>query len=393
MKKTTKTFGSLQKLFNIFLFLLVTIHFFSCCTTEPVIQPEEGYNWPSTQRSYWPTNGWETASMEGHNIDPLKMDRADQFAKSDELSRVLLVVKDGYLVVENYYGNGGEDQSTNLWSVTKSFTSALVGLLMDKDYVQSTDQLMADLMPQYPAFDAITLDNVLTQTTGLAWSEEGQPWVDWIFSEDWVEEALARGQLHKPGKKFYYSSGNSHFLTALVNHITGEQTGKFANEHLFKPLGIHFQPLSQPIIYNSWNEYKLPLNQTWRQDPMSIETASFGLYLTAKDMAKFGFLFLNQGQWDGSSILSKSWVNESTKDQVTNIYGRYSYGYQWWITKVAGYPSFLASGFGGQIIGVVPSLDLVVVLKYEAENPSHPESGTDHDDMHLFELVVRSVKE
>jgi len=386
-------FRSLRKLIYLLLILVLINHTFSCCTTESVIQPEEGYNWPSTQRPYWPTNGWETASMEDHNIDPLKMELADRFAQNDDLSRSLLVVKDGYLVFEKYYGDGGVDQSTNLWSVTKSFTSALVGLLMDKGYVQSTDQLMADLMPQYPAFNSISLDNVLTQTTGLAWSEEGQLWVDWIFSEDWVAEALARGQINEPGKKFYYSSGNSHFLTALVNHMTQEQTGEFANEHLFKPLGINFQPLSQPIRYYSWNEYKLPLDQSWRQDPMGIETAGFGLYLTARDMAKFGFLYINQGQWDGRSILSKNWVNESTKDQVTNIYGRYSYGYQWWITHVAGYPSFLASGFGGQIIGIVPSLDLVVVLKYEAENPSHPKSGTDHDDMHLFELVVRSVKE
>jgi CubicO group peptidase (beta-lactamase class C family) len=126
---------------------------------------------------------------------------------------------------------------------------------------------------------------------------------------------------------------------------------------------------------------------------MGIETASFGLYLTARDMAKFGFLFLNQGQWDGQSILSEKWVIESTKEHVTNIYDRYSYGYQWWITDVAGHPSFLASGFGGQIIGIVPSLYLVVVIKYEAENPVHPKTETHHDDMHLFELVVRSVEE
>ena len=84
-------------------------------------------------------------------------------------------------------------------------------------------------------------------------------------------------------------------------------------------------------------------------------------------------------------------METSTRDHETNIYGRYSYGYQWYLTYVAGHPAFLASGFGGQIIGVVPSLDLVVVLKYEAENPVHPSTGSAHDDMHLFELVVESV--
>ena len=109
-------------------------------------------------------------------------------------------------------------------------------------------------------------------------------------------------------------------------------------------------------------------------------------------MAKFGFLYLNKGHWDGKKILSENWIETSTKDQITNIYGRYSYGYQWYLTLVGGHPAFLASGFGGQIIGVVPSLDLVLVLKYDAENPVHPKTGSKHDDMHLFELVVNSVK-
>ena len=126
---------------------------------------------------------------------------------------------------------------------------------------------------------------------------------------------------------------------------------------------------------------------------MGIETASFSLYLRARDMAKIGYLYLNRGNWDGQQILSREWVELSTKDHVTDVYDRYSYGYQWYLTLINGHPAFLASGFGGQIIGIVPSLDLVVVIKYEAENPKHPMSGTDHDDMYLFELVASSVSQ
>jgi CubicO group peptidase (beta-lactamase class C family) len=358
---------------------------------EIIIVPEEGYDWPSNERAYWPTNGWLSSSMEDHNIDPSKMTIANQFAEKDGLARALLVVKDGYLVYENYYGDGGINQSSNLWSVTKSFSSALVGILIDEHTISSTNQLMADLMPQYPEFDSISLQHVLTMTTGLSWSEEGQLWNDWIFSDDWVTAALSRGQVTKPGEKFYYSSGNSHFLTSLVYYSTNINPGTIAKQQLFDPMGIEFETLNEPIIYNNWPEYRLPLNQTWRQDPKGIECASFGLYLTARDMAKFGFLYLNKGRWDDDQLISEYWVETSTKDHITNIYGRYSYGYQWYITYIDGHPSFLASGFGGQIIGVVPSLDLVVVLKYEAENPAHPVPGTQHDDMHLFELVVKSV--
>ncbi len=143
--------------------------------------------------------------MEDHDINSSKMSLADQFAANDPLARALLVVKDGYIVFENYYGDGGVEKSTNLWSVTKSVTSALVGLLMDQQTIRSTYQLMTELMPAYLEFNDIKLQHVLTQTTGLSWVEYGPLWVDWIFSDDWVASALARGQNNKSGEKFFYS--------------------------------------------------------------------------------------------------------------------------------------------------------------------------------------------
>jgi CubicO group peptidase (beta-lactamase class C family) len=363
-----------------------------CSPSDPVyIVPPGGYEWPSADRSYWPTQEWQTAEMEAHGIDPQKMSAAADFARNDHLARALLVVKNGYIVFEEYYDECNADFSSNLWSVTKSVTNALVGMLIDDDLINSPDQLMAELMPAYPEFKDITLHHTLTMSTGLRWVEEGPLWVDWVFSPDWVAAALARGQERPAGEAFFYSSGNSHFLTALVNHCTGYPPGKLAKERLFDPLGIPFDTLPEPIYYNNWYEYTERLVQTWRKDPKGIECASFALYLTARDMAKFGYLYLNRGFWDGEQIISEDWVRNSTKDHMTNIYGRYSYGYQWYLSFVGGRPAFLASGYGGQIIGVVPSLDLVVVLKYEAEIPEHPESGTVHDDMWLFDLVVQAV--
>lgn len=359
---------------------------------EIIIVPQSGYNWPSNDRVYWPTNGWQTAQLDDYNIDPEKIIIANSFAENDPLARALLVIKDGYIVYENYYGDGGVDESTNLWSVTKSFASALTGLLIDDNIINSPDEFMADLMPDYPEFNDIKLEHVLTMTTGLSWAEEGPLWVEWILSDDWVTSALARGQIHPPGKTFKYSSGNSHFLTSLVSYKTNVTPGILAKQRLFDPLGIEFEPLSEPITYYNWPQYMEPLYQTWRQDPNGVECASFALYLKARDMAKFGYLYLNRGRWENEQLISEDWVITSTKDHKTNIYGRYSYGYQWYLTMVGGHPSFLASGYGGQIIGVVPSLDLVVVLKYEAEDPVHPSPGSNHDDMYLFELVVNAVK-
>jgi CubicO group peptidase (beta-lactamase class C family) len=371
------------------------IFLFTDCSTQnsdPVyIVPESGYSWPDNDRGYWPTDDWQTASMEEHGINASKMVLADDFAKNDPYARALLVVKDGYLVYENYYGDGGIDKSTNLWSVTKSFSSALTGIIKNQGYFQNTRQYMADLLPQYPEFEDIKLHHVLTHSTGLHWNEEGPKWVEWIFSDDWVASALARGFKNEPGEVFKYSSGNTHFLTSLAYYRTNNSPGVIMKEKLFDPMGIPFEVLTEPIEYGSWEDYKEPLYQSWRRDTKGIETASFGLYLRARDMAKFGYLYLNRGRWEDRYLVSEGWVINSTKDHMTNIYGRYSYGYQWYLTMVGGQSAFLASGFGGQIIGVVPSLDLVVVLKYEAEDPVHPVPGTTHDDMHLFELVVNSV--
>lgn len=380
-----------QVLHSCFFVFTLLLSMSSCNKQAILIVPQDGYDWPSNHRSSWPTEGWETATLEAHQMNPVLMEKAHDFAGKDPLARALLVVKDGYLVFEEYYGEGGMDQSTNLWSVTKSFSSALVGLIYDQNLVSSTDQYMAELMPDYPTFNEIKLQHVLTHTTGLSWDEEGPRWVAWIMSDDWVASALARGQRQDPGKDFFYSSGNTHFLNALVYHKTGVFPGTLAKEKLFDPMGIPFDTMPRSYLHSSWGDYMRPARQTWRRDPMGIECASFGLYLTARDMAKFGFLYLNQGKWEDQQILSEEWVKMSTKDHETNIYGRYSYGYQWYLTKVGGEPAFLASGFGGQIIGVVPSMDLVVVLKYEAEEPVHPVSGTSHDDMYLFELVVDAV--
>jgi len=378
----------------VFVLIVAILMISPSCEKEPdPIVPTDGYVWPDNERDYWPTQDWRIASMEDHNMDPSKMAIADDFAENDPLARAMLVIKDGYLVFENYYGDGGVDQSTDLWSVTKSYTSAVLGILMENGTIRSTSQLMADLMPAYPEFNKITLYHVLTQTTGLSWTESGAVWVNWIFSDDWVANALSLGAERDPGESFFYSSANSQFICALIYYSSGIKPGTLAMEHLFDPMGIPFDTLDHQIIYDSWSDYQLPLYQTWRQDTKGIETSSFGLYMRARDMAKFGYLYLNRGRWEDRHLISESWVKESVKEHCSDIYGRYSYGYQWYITLVAGKPAFLASGFGGQIIGVVPSMDLVLVLKYEAEDPVHPESGSSHDDMHLFDLVVEAIIE
>ena len=143
-------------------------------------------------------------------------------------------------------------------------------------------------------------------------------------------------------------------------YTTGIFPGDLAKRRIFESLGISFDVFNETVNYTRWSDYVKPLSQSWRKDTKGIEIAGTCLYLTARDMAKFGYLYLNRGKWENKQLLSEEWIKTSTHEHVKNIYGRYSYGYQWWITNVGGQPAFLASGFGGQIIGVVPSLDMVV---------------------------------
>jgi CubicO group peptidase (beta-lactamase class C family) len=369
--------------------LLLLLLLLPGCGARTIV-PEGGYAWPETARDYWPTDGWKTAPMEEHGVDPAMMEKARAFARADRLTRCLLVVRSGYVVFEEYYGGGGRDVSTETWSVTKSFASALVGIAMGQGHIAGVEQKMTEYFPQHPAFGDIRIAHALTHTTGLRFSEEGMSWIRWISAEDWVAEALARGQDHEEGANFRYSSANSHFLMALIRAASGKTPGELAEEHLFKPLGIPFRRLTEIRKYANWDEYKVAIPGSWRQDPKGTEIGGFGLCLTAREMAKFGYLYLNRGKWDGRTVIPDSWVEESTRDQVPGI-RRYSYGYQWWIADIAGHPGFLASGLGGQIIGVVPSLDLVVVIKYETVTPQRHTDEV-HDDMKLFSLVVESVR-
>ena len=334
--------------------------------TRFTIVPKDGFNWPQKKRTYWPTRGWRKSTIHLHGINPAKISLAEKMAENDPFFRSLLVIKDGFLVYEKYFHGGAKDQSTEVWSVTKSITSILIGIALYKGYLKSIDQSMVDYLPEYPQFKNITIRNVLTHTTGLNWNEGSLQ--SWIQSKDWIAHALNKGFYTKPGTTLHYSSGNSHFLSKLIKKITGKTPGEFAAEYLFKPLGINYKKMNKSIKYKNWNEIHVPIPGSWRKGNQGLEIGAFGLHLTARDMAKIGFLYLNKGKWDGRTIVSEEWVEESTRDRVlkTNSFG---FGYHWVVAKRAGHISFDADGWGGQHISVIPALDMIVVIKCDAVNP------------------------
>jgi CubicO group peptidase (beta-lactamase class C family) len=185
-------------------------------------------------------------------------------------------------------------------------------------------------------------------------------------SRDWIRHTLGRRLESNPGERFAYSSATSHLLSAIVADATGQSTLAFARAELFGPLGIATDHALELTI-NHWPVTKAELETfekatvAWPRDPQGYHLGDGFLKLPARDLAKLGYLYLNDGRWDGTQVVPADYVRASTQPQSDPDTGDH-YGYQWWVNDNYGYDTFRAQGYGGQLIYVIPKLDLVVVI-------------------------------
>jgi len=309
-----------------------------------------------------PSDDWETSTPTDQGLNSTKLDEIGESATTGVHS--ILVIRNEKLVFEKYYNDPTHNYKASnkhvLFSATKSFTSALIGIAIDKGFIQSVDQKVLDFFPEYEfenvdnRKEEMTLRHLLTMTSGLQWSET--VYSDYIremyFSNDSVQFVLDRPMVSDPGKYYFYNSGCSHLLSAIIKKTSGLDTLEFALEYLFEPIGIERNDV------------------VWMSDTQGSAYGGIGLFLTPRNLAKFGQLFLNEGIWNGEQVISKSWINESTSDQTEGI-PRYvgafpwthpldGYGYQWWTTSSLN--AFAAQGHMGKIIIVFPEEELVVVF-------------------------------
>jgi CubicO group peptidase (beta-lactamase class C family) len=304
-------------------------------------------------RTYWPTHGWRTARPQTQGVDEIQLHQTDRYIQT-HLPQVtsLLVVRHGYLVFERYYHGYGAADLQNTQSVTKSLISALIGIALEQGYLQSLEQKVLELLPEYASvvrderMHTITLRHLLTMSAGFA-NEVAEPGLfeRWSASADPVAFTLAQTLQTPPGLALHYSNMNVHLLSAILTRTTGMNTADFAGRVLFTPLGI------QPGM--------------WPADPTGIAYGAGWLALTPRAMAKFGYLYLNQGRWENQTILNPAWVAASTQRYYPGdpwIEGIEGYGYLWWVGHEHHLAIYYAAGYGGQYIGVVPALDLVVAM-------------------------------
>ncbi|MFX0210302.1 MAG: serine hydrolase domain-containing protein, partial [Candidatus Hodarchaeota archaeon] len=292
-----------------------------------VIQPFNS----SSKYDYYPTDGWLSATPEEHGMSSAVLVGMYEYIEKNNLDiDCVIVIKNGYIVEERYL-DPKYDQNTlhQIYSCTKSITSALIGITIHDGYISSINRHILDFFPEREIANldsqkqAITLEHLLSMTSGLDWKEWPTfvPYGDpantvnkWHESEDWVKFVLDRPMANESGEVFNYNSGTSHLLSAIIQYVTGNSTLSFAQKHLFGPLGIK------------------STNFDWPTDPQGINLGGTGITMTPRDMAKFGFLYLNYGIWDGKQIIPREWVEISTRSHISassHIRGK-DYGYQWW---------------------------------------------------------------
>jgi len=321
----------------------------------------------------YPSAARAEESRTGFRPEALDKVTADLKAGAFPNTHAVLVERDGRLVYEQYFAGRDErwghplgertfnrDSLHDLRSVSKSVTSALVGIALGADFEKSLGKPIGSFFPQLklrPELDTVTLRHVLTMTAGLEWNEMAVPYTDpkndelqMATVEDPVKMVLSRPLSHKPGTAWYYSGGLAQVLGGVVRQITGKAPDACAKEVLFEPLGItQFEWLGEP----KWNP--------------QMPAAASGLRMRAPDLARFGSVYLNRGRWQGRQIVPAGWVEQSTRRQVQDIgawHGRegWGYGYQWWIGRPSGYDVAAAVGNGNQRIFIVAKERLVITI-------------------------------
>ena len=320
-------------------------------------------------------DGWRVASLSDQGFDPQliqnMMDRvvSGRFPGIDSVTIVrndallLYWFADRDLDQFDRWINNRDNEKHILHSTSKSFTSALIGIAIDQGFIASTDVSFYSLF-DYPAYanwdprkDDMTLEDALTMRLGLEWDEWTYPYTspnnDLValntYHADWAKALLDLPMVADPGSSFTYNTAATNAIGQAIEKATGTPLADFANANLFYPMQI--------------------TDAEWARSPTGLPIGGSGLYLRPRDLAKFGQLYLDNGAWQGQQLISADWIADTVVPRVDlSSWATYSnaYGYQWWLAQLPyGFQpveTWVTSGYGGQYLFVVPSLDLVVAF-------------------------------
>ena len=303
----------------------------------------------------WPTQGWQASAPEAQGMDSgvLAAMLEDIQRQGHNIDNVT-VIRNGYLVADAAIYPYEQDTKHIIHSCTKSIVSALIGIAIEQGYIDGVQTPVLDFFPGRSAENidenkkSMTLDDLLTMSSGLncrdsylyRWSGLNEM----RASSDWVQHMLDLPMAEAPGTRFEYCNGASFLLSAILTETTGMSAHEFADKYLFGPLGI--------------------TDVIWPINPQGINIGWGELRMRPQDLAKIGYLYLRGGEWDGEQIIPSSWVEESTQKHISGTLED-GYGYQWWVDDSG---IFMAVGYAGQFIFVVPEEELVVVFNSDLDD-------------------------
>lgn len=278
----------------------------------------------------------------------------------------MVVRKDGETVYERYFGGCTAESRLNVFSVTKSIISILLGIALDRGCLGSVDQRVLEFFPEYTpkrgekTIQRITIRDMLTMTAPYKY--RSTPYTKYFTSPDWVRFSLDLLGGKGPVGEFRYAPLiGPDILTGILTRVTGQSVLDFAKEHLFVPLGI---PVERSITFCSKDEqmafYESTDLRVWAADPAGVNAGGWGLTLSAMDMAKIGALILHSGVYDGTRIVSEKWVRESTAEHSRWTERDLPYGYLWWVLPQE--HGCAAMGDGGNALYVSPDKNMVVAI-------------------------------
>ena len=300
-------------------------------------------------------------SPESVNLDLIWLERAAAMI-SEHLPYVtsLLVARHGQVAFERYFGVQ-MDEGRDTQSVTKSLVSLLTGIAVERGLLRVDQPILQDWpyaasVIHDPRWQHVTVGHLLTMTSGLP-SEITDPVYDdaWFLNINPLRFTLDQTLRTEPGEAFHYSNAGVHLLGALLSHTVQQPLDDFAHEALLSQLGI--------------------TRRDWTTDAQGQVWGSGTLHLTPREMLRLGQLVLQEGWWQGTSVLSVDWISQMTTPRVksyTFMEGLPEYGWLWWLPGPDETPGFYAAGYGGQYIAIFPALDLVVVMTGEvSDHPNH----------------------
>jgi CubicO group peptidase (beta-lactamase class C family) len=324
---------------------------FAACAMLIASFVSQGAAAQETKATRWPSPDWQTASPEDEGLDSGALAALIAYGRTRGFDS-LLITRHGRLVLDAYYAPYSADIPHAVDSTTKSIVATLIAMLHADGVLDSLDHRVLDYFPDrdFANVDdskkAITVQHLLNMTSGLAWDEGlGDTWrslTELRRNRDWVRFILDSPMANQPGETFYYNSGNSHLLSALITRLTGKPAEDFARERLFGPLGI--------AAY------------VWPQDPMGQSLGGWGLALKPHDMAKIGYLYLRHGRWGDQQLLPPQWIETVSHATLNvNLPGdrELRYANQFWARPDK--HVFMTSGYRCQVIMVLPDLDMVAV--------------------------------